>query len=133
MILVKNKNKIYTLLLNKIDCGPFDGGCVLMARAIQLAYGGEMVILNGTSISCPNEKVIGQHAVVLLPNNVMVDADGPLSIKKFIIRYNQNEYCKITGHHKFNDKKDLLDAPRNEKLSIKISKLIEFKRLHKIL
>jgi len=121
----RNKNKIYTLLINAVDSGPFDGGCVIMARAIQMKYGGDIVVLVGNAQR--NTPETAQHAVVDF-GNLLVDADGPLAPKQFIQRFEKNELShaggKITGVRPIQSD-DLPDAPRNEQVSAQIAKLLK--------
>ena len=121
----RNKNKIYNLLLGAADSGPFDGGCVIMARAIQMKYGGDIVVLVGHAHR--NTDDTAQHAVVDF-GNLLVDADGPLAPKQFIQRFEKNELShaggKITGVRPIQSD-DLPDAPRNEQVSAQIAKLLK--------
>ena len=121
----RNKNKIYSLLLAAADSGPFDGGCVIMARAIQMKHGGDIVVLVGNAQHGTEETA--QHAVVDL-GNLLVDADGPLAPKQFIQRFEKNELShaggKITGVRPIQSD-DLPDAPRNEQVSAQIAKLLK--------
>ncbi len=121
----RNKNKIYNLLLAAADSGPFDGGCVIMARAIQIKHGGDIVVLVGHSQRNTDEAA--QHAVVDL-GNLLVDADGPLAPKQFVQRFEKNELThaggKITGIRPIHPN-DLPNAPRNEQASAQIAKLLQ--------
>ncbi len=110
----RNKNKIYSLLINSVDSGPFDGGCVIFARALQIKHGGDIVVLTG--------KHGADHAILSL-NRKFVDADGPAEPNQFIKRFMQNELAEITGVRPIKDN-DLPDAPRREELSQQIAKLL---------
>ena len=110
----RNKNKIYNLLINATDAGPFDGGCVIFAQALQIKFGGDIVVLTN--------KHSADHAVLSL-NGKLIDADGPAEPKEFIRRFEQNELVKITGIRPIQDN-DLPDAPRNSELATQIAKLL---------
>ena len=110
----RNKNKIYNLLINAIDAGPFDGGCVIFAQALQMKFGGDIVVLTN--------KHGADHAVLSL-NGKLIDADGPAEPEEFICRFEQNELVKITGVRPIQDN-DLPDAPRNAELATQIAKLL---------
>jgi hypothetical protein len=121
----RNKNKIYSLLLTAADSGPFDGGCVIMAQAIQMKYGGDIVVLVGHAQR--NTEETAQHAAIEL-GNLLVDADGPLAPKQFIQRFEKNELLhvdgKITGVRPIQHQ-DLPDAPRNEQVAEQIARLLK--------
>lgn len=120
----KNKSKIYNLLINTIDSGPFDGGCVVFARALQMKLGGDMVVLTGHAQRDTDE--VAQHAALLL-NNELIDADGAANSKEFIRRFEQNELThaggRVTGVRPIQPD-DLPDAPRSEELAQQIEKLL---------
>ena len=120
----KNKNKIYSLLINKIGSGPFDGGCVVFARALQMKFGGNIVVLVGHAQQDTNE--VAQHAVIRLDDRLM-DADGPAMPKDFVRRFSKNELAhaggSITGVRELQPG-DLPDAPRDEEVSKEIAKLL---------
>lgn len=124
----KNKNAIYNLLVKTIGSGPFDGGCVIFARALQMRWGGEIVALVGhAQRSVSNEPSSAQHAALLIGNR-LIDADGMATADEFIRRFERNELLhaggKITGVRNLHDS-DLSEAPRNEELSAKIAKLLK--------
>lgn len=117
----KNKNKIYSLLIDNIDSGPFDGGCVIFANALQAVYGGKVVVL----VSNIN---IAEHAALLL-GNILYDADGPATKAEFVKRFEKNELVRgrhIIGIRDIKDS-DLPDALRDMKLSTQIADLLKEK------
>jgi hypothetical protein len=111
----RNKNKIYKLLVDATDSGPFDGGCVVFAQALQMKYGGDIVVLI-------NRNGQADHVVVQL-GKILIDADGPAEVNKFIKRFERNEKVEIFGIRSF-QKNDLPDAPRNTELAKKIAALL---------
>lgn len=121
----RNKNKIYNLLVNGTDAGPFDGGCVVFAQALQLKYGGDIVVLVGT----PNKNVdrlTALHAMLHL-NNQLIDADGAAESSTAIERFINNE-LKYAGGTVNSvrpiEPQDLPDAPRDTELAQKIAELL---------
>lgn len=55
---IRNKDKILEILQESHDCGPFNGGCLMFADALQKKYGGELCVLYS--------KKYAEHAVLLL-------------------------------------------------------------------
>ena len=111
----RNKNKIYKLLIDAVDSGPFDGGCVVFAQALQMKYGGDIVVLI-------NRNGQADHAAIKL-DNVLIDADGPAETDAFVKRFEKNELVNIIGVRPL-QKNDLPDAPRNSELARMIAKLL---------
>lgn len=73
----------YEEIVLAADCGPFDGGCVVTAEALQRVIGGEIMVLIR-----PNDQA--DHAVVLKDDQLW-DFDGPLPPVAFIQRFNATE------------------------------------------
>jgi hypothetical protein len=120
----KNKNKIYQLLLDQTGSGPFDGGCVVFAQALQLKYGGDIVCLVGRTR--PNGPTAAQHAVLYL-NGKLIDADGPADPDQFVERFVKNEMASEGGNIsqvRPIQSQDLPEAPRDQDLATKIAKLL---------
>ena len=103
---VERADEVYDILDN-VECGPFDGGCVLVAQALQQIHGGDIVVL-------VNNQGIADHAAVKVGNN-LIDFDGALPVKQFIKRFEDNERVDIKGIRPI-QKGDLPEAPRDEKL-----------------
>jgi len=120
----RNKGRVYKLMIDTIGSGPFDGGCVVMAQAIQARHGGNIVVLTGPSQH--NTKPVAQHAAVQL-GDILIDFDGPASVQDFVKRFERNELAnsggKITGIRPMQNH-DLPDAPRSPDLVDKLSRLI---------
>ncbi len=98
------REKVYNILLLSIDCGPFDGGCLTVAKALSLALGGQVVVL-------VNEDSQAEHAALSL-NDHLIDFDGPAAPDAFISRFNRQEipFKPIVGYRPVMDG-DLPDAP----------------------
>lgn len=113
------------MLIDTIGSGPFDGGCVVFAEALQQRYGGEIMVLVGRAQrGVVNDSA--QHAALLLDGK-LIDADGPLPPQQFIERFTKNELAhvggSITGYRPI-EREDLPEAPRDPKLSQNIARLL---------
>ena len=120
----RNKSKIYNLLVSTVGSGPFDGGCVVLAQAIQKKYGGDIVVLVGHAQHNTNE--VAQHAAVKM-GNLLVDFDGAFEPNEFIKRFERNELAHVGGHItgvRPIQSGDLPDAPRDPAVSNSIAKLL---------
>lgn len=120
----RNKHKVYALLVDKINSGPFDGGCVIFAQALQQLLGGTVMVLVGKT--SPDGVVQPQHAVLKLGDK-LVDADGALPANQFVARFERNELAvtggTITGIRELADS-DLPEAPRDQMLSSAVAHLL---------
>ena len=120
----RNKNKIYQLLIDQTGSGPFDGGCVVFAQALQLKYGGDIVSLVGRTR--PNGTEAAQHAALYLGGK-LIDADGPAEPEQFVKRFVQHEMASDSGsisQVRPIQNQDLPEAPRDQDLADKIAKLL---------
>ena len=121
-----NQDKIYHLLSDTIDAGPFDGGCVIFAQALQKIYSGDIVVLVGT----PNKNSknpIALHAM-LSTGGKLIDADGAATPKLAISRFIKNELV-YSGGTVYSvrpiEPDDLPDAPRDDRLAQDIANLLQ--------
>jgi GNAT superfamily N-acetyltransferase len=103
---IKSTDEVYNILDN-VECGPFDGGCVLIAQALKKIHGGDIVVL-------VNKKGIADHAAVKVGNK-LIDFDGALPVKQFVKRFEKNEHTTIKSIRAIK-KNDLPDAPRNKEI-----------------
>lgn len=103
----KNINEDIHDILQPLNCGPFDGGCVLVAQALQQIHGGRVVVLTDADDRA-------QHAAVLADGQ-LIDYDGAADPNQFVRRFEQNERVRIQGIRAIRDT-DLPDAPRNADL-----------------
>ena len=121
----KNYNQAYNLMIDAIDCGPFDGGCVTVAMALQQALGGEIVVLIGRPTRL-NSQESAMHAAVYVDGK-LVDGDGAAAPKTFIARFVENEMAHmggtITGVRAIAGN-DLPEAPRDAELAKKLAGLL---------
>lgn len=109
--LKKAKPHVYELLVGEFDCGPYDGGCVIMAEAIQMVIGGNVVVL--TTI-----KGRADHAAVQIGNK-LYDASGSLPEKQFIKKFNEENQADSVYIREIRST-DFENAPRNKEASNKI-------------
>ena len=122
----RNKNKIYSLLINTVGTGPFDGGCVVFARALQIKFGGEIGVLVGQAQRTTSTDTFAQHAVLMF-DNMLVDADGSATPGEVVRRFTKNELAHVGGSITQVRKiqpDDLPEATRNEELSTTIAKML---------
>lgn len=95
--------------------GPFNGGCLVVATALQSVVGGELMAME-------NRDGVALHAV-LLHDGLLWDWDGPLEPSAFVDRYNshvdEDEYL-LVGHRPLCEH-DLLEAMESEELSRRLS------------
>jgi hypothetical protein len=77
------RDRIYGKLLDATEAGPFDGGCVLMAQALQKFLGGELVALIGANGRA-------QHAAVKV-GEIYHDYNGSGPAREFIDHFNRVE------------------------------------------
>ena len=107
-----NEDKVYDILLDNIGAGPFDGGCVVVAQALQKIHGGELMAL-------VRNDGIADHAVVQV-GETMYDYDGPGTVKEVVERFEKNEGARIDSVRKLR-MTDLPDAPRSNELAKQIA------------
>lgn len=96
------RDRVYVDLGTTVGCGPFDGGCLIVAGALQSVIGGDLVVLVR-----PNG--FADHAAVLKDGQLW-DFAGPLPPAKFIARFNKSELAECAGFRPINDDTDLIDA-----------------------
>ena len=121
----KIKDQIYGILIAATNAGPFDGGCVVMAEAIQMKYGGDIVVLVGHAQRDTNE--VAQHAAVQL-DNLLIDFSGAYYPKEFIKRFELAELAHAGGY--INGVRpiqagDLPDAVRDPEAAEQIASLLK--------
>jgi hypothetical protein len=116
-------NKIYGVLIDAADSGPYDGGCVIMAQALQKVVGGDVV-----GLTSANGRV--QHAVVKT-GDTYHDYSGSGSLKAVMGHLNKLE--SLDPAHRVvaarpMKKDDLPGAPRDDTVASEIASLI---KMHK--
>lgn len=71
--------RLANTIVDATGFGPFDGGCLALAHALQLRLGGEIVTLSGN---------LGAEHAVLMVNGVLVDFNGPTTPQRMLRRFN---------------------------------------------
>jgi hypothetical protein len=112
---------VYEVLFRDAGCGPFDGGCLVVAQSLQQVLGGEIAVLvrDGTGSA--------DHAV-LLHDGMLWDFDGPLPPETFIERYQRTEMIGIPGGcvgHRPLEPLDLDEAIRDDNLVQKLADIFQ--------
>lgn len=100
----KQKDHCYNVLSNILDCGPFDGGCVVVAMIIQRLCGGNIFVLT-------REDNTADHACVYLDGR-LIDFENALEPEAFLVRFNETEQACTTAFRQM-QKEDLSGAKRD--------------------
>ncbi len=125
----RHRDAVYQLLLEAIGCGPFDGGCVVFAQALQRLHGGEIWVVEGRSLSgrdgCAPQyagPLAAQHAVVRLPDGRFMDANG-VTDEAGILRRTAREAAWIASAELARPlaEGDLPEAPRDDALVARLA------------
>ncbi len=87
----RTKRDVLNWMVPTLECGPMDGGCVLVARALQQRFGGEvMCMIRSTDDTA-------DHAVVALPGGWLMDMDGlHASASHALAWFNHQEMTHVT-------------------------------------
>lgn len=114
----RHKGRVYTALLDTIGCGPFDGGCLAFATAMQRLHGGEVQVIVG---SIEGRPAAAQHAVLRLPDGSYLDADGQGSQREVIDNFVAAEIHPYWGSFNLEavrsyKKGDLPEAPCDDRV-----------------
>lgn len=115
------------MLYRNIDCGPFDGGCLVFAQALQRLHGGDVFVIEGRRPNSLDDRempeLTAQHAVLRLPDGRFGDADGFGGEQEVVNRFVVNE-CAF-GLRDVRTRPlaagDLPDAPANESLVAQVA------------
>lgn len=113
-------------MLDAIDCGPFDGGCVAFAQALAKAHGGEVCVLVGSVGSHPS---IAHHAIAKIGNDQYADASGIGSLAAVVESFVKNEITSMGQVFRLDcvrpiDAGDLPNAPAPDALVEVLSKIL---------
>lgn len=107
--------RLYEVIVDAIDCGPFDGGCVAFAQALQHVVGGNVCVI-------VRADGVADHAVVHFDGRLW-DWDGPDEPDAMIRRFNDAEHALGTGWRPIREG-DLPGAPRDDALSKVLASLL---------
>jgi hypothetical protein len=128
-----HKNAVYTLMLDRIDCGPFDGGCLVFARALERLHGGQVLVVEGRCFSgwacfrVPryDGPLLAQHAVLRLPDGRYMDALGACSERDMLARATQEAlYIALPEAIRELRAGDLPDAVHDEDFATELAALL---------
>lgn len=98
--------ELYKLMDKEIGCGPFDGGCLIIARALNQILEGEIYVLTRQDKA--------EHAVVMKEGKLW-DWDGALPPREKITQFNSDELVKCDDFRPLNTE-DLIYAADNQKI-----------------
>jgi hypothetical protein len=94
------KSNAFYKLLAPFECGPFDGGCLIVARAVHSVFGGEMISLHGANASLNQAALIPQHAAVRF-GRMVFDARGLQDGEAICRFWETNEHLRNVSIHPF--------------------------------
>lgn len=97
-------DRLYEMLVGSAGCGPFDGGCLVVARAMQRVFGGEVIVLTRADGRA-------DHAVLDVGGQLW-DYDGPDAPADMLRRFNASEMASCVGYRPLQEG-DLLEAVRD--------------------
>lgn len=116
-LLTEINGQLYTAMLHGVGCGPFDGGCVVFAEALQQCIGGEIVVLIDAADRA-------DHAAVLV-DGLLIDCDGPMEPSGFITQFNLNERVSVVAYRAIR-RHDLPNACRDDRLRAILADIIHY-------
>ena len=111
------KAELYSAIVGALDCGPFDGGCVVFAEAAQKVLGGDVVVMTRPSDGAAD------HAGVLL-NGQFYDADGMSDPETAMRKFADNEGVDVPTGLRPIAAEDLPEAPRNPALVERVADIL---------
>lgn len=128
-----HKEAVYQLMLDDIECGPFDGGCLVFAQALQRLHGGDVVVVEGRCFSGwaahrepqYNGPLQAQHAVLALPDGTYMDASGKCTARTMLARTAQSsKYVASADAIRPIQEGDLKEAARDDTLVAELAQLL---------
>lgn len=108
-------DRLYADLVGSAGCGAFDGGCLVVARALQRVIGGEIKVLVRADDTA-------DHAVVEHDGRLW-DYDGPLPPAPFIARFNRTAGARCVTVRPLRAG-DLAEAHRDDALVGRLADLL---------
>lgn len=107
-------------LRETVGCGPFDGGCLIVAQAFHSVIGGGLCVLADKDDNA-------LHAVVL-KDGMLWDYDGPMAPAAFLDRYNSfvDDHRYLCVRHRPLEGWDLSEAMENDPLAKRLASMISF-------
>jgi len=116
--LVRNE-QLYGICLEENDCGPMDGCCYALARALQQTIGGELYTIVGNMWSVPGNPIQGQH-IILKKDGMFWDGDGCQSKKQLEDTWRTYEHLDNFFLRPFKNT-DCPNSPRSERLVCRLT------------
>lgn len=110
------RTAILEAIFEAAGCGPFDGGCLAYALALQRRIGGEIWVLTGENTD------VADHAVVA-QGGLLHDFDGAAPPARLIRRFERLEGVATGGLRAFQEG-DLPDAPQDAGLIERLSAIL---------
>lgn len=109
--------RFYDVLVGSAGCGAFDGGCVVVAQALQAVVGGDIHVV-------VDEDGRAQHAAVFVDEHLW-DYDGPRWPKRFIREFDRLEGLggRCASHRPIASG-DLPEAVRDDALMQELSSIL---------
>jgi hypothetical protein len=107
---------VQSVILKTAGSGPFDGGCMIVAQALQQIYGGRIWVLIG------RWSQQAEHAVLKV-GDMFYDAAGPDALERIIWRFSEVEGVKIQSARPIAPG-DLPDAPRSFRATTEVAQLL---------
>jgi hypothetical protein len=87
---LKRRNEVMDVLLNSnAASGPFDGGCLIFAKALQFAFDTGVIVRMESDVYGKKQ---AEHYGLALADGTILDADGPASgPEEWVRRFTRNE------------------------------------------
>jgi hypothetical protein len=125
----RHKDDVYVTMFKAIDCGPFDGGCVSFAMALQKVFGGDVYVIcgrQGPDLFGRSGGEGPQHAVLRLPDGRFMDAGTVGTAAEIINTFNVEEcFGRLRNAYiRQIEPGDLQDAPRDDALIDNLAALL---------
>ena len=125
------RRKLVSIMVHEIDCGPFDGGCLVFAQGAQKALGGDIHVIEGRirwNRGDDHGPLLAHHAVLKHPSGAYLDADGWCKDGPAIVeRFQRLECCSMDLKDAFVRSMrdgDLPDAARHPDLQVRIARAV---------
>lgn len=113
-------NAFQATMARAIGCGPFDGGCLIVAQALQSVLGGELYVL-------VDKDDYALHAAVMV-DGILWDFDGPLEPAAFLESYNgfvgEDRYRCVS--FRVMEGYDLTESMEDDKLASVLANMLRY-------
>lgn len=121
-----HRETVFEETVRLTGCGFFDGGCVLLARALQQVYGGEVMVIEGRM---NGGALAAQHAFVKFPDGVCADGYSSGSESAVANRFLDEEGLhdgsfKLVGCRHWREG-DLRDSPADTNLVHRLMEVLK--------